>query len=309
MSVTNKNQSKVWTLFHEGGTPTSSGSDYLGQNVVFFQQLVTKLQGGRMLDIGTGNMPVPRLISELGVANLEIHAIDVANIKPQFICEGVAFRQESSEKTSFADGFFDLVTGSYALEYSNIENSLKEICRVLKPGGRGGFIMHHPHSVVVKRMQLAHDNDISLPVKLDALKVLEKFVEKPTGKNRRSLEALVARLESMGKMNQYSMFRGVLDAMQMILKGYKQGEPVSPDAFNSWLKDALQKIKGTEYRHRLMEAAIVHDEIAITTVLEGLKARILRFEPIESEVNLGAGPGGEIQQGIIGWALVFERAE
>ena len=51
----------------------------------------------------------------------------------------IDFRQMNAERTSFADGCFDLIFGTAILHHLHIETSAKEIHRLLKVGGRAVF--------------------------------------------------------------------------------------------------------------------------------------------------------------------------
>ena len=125
--------------------------------------------GGRLLDLATGNGAIALLASDFSIANdkgFEVHGIDRARINPaaawtgdRAVLEGVRFHgQTSAEQTGFPAAHFCAVTGQYALEYTDIPATLKELARVLAPGARGRFVMHHPDSVVIQtsREEFAH---------------------------------------------------------------------------------------------------------------------------------------------------------
>ena len=123
-------------------------------------------EAARILDVGTGNGAVALVAAETGAAlgrRWEIHATDLAQIDPlRFVPEGsrrlagIEFHADvATERLPFEAGSFDAVSGQYALEYSEEAAALAEVGRVLKPGGRAQFIVHHADSVLVRN---AHES-------------------------------------------------------------------------------------------------------------------------------------------------------
>ena len=116
--------------------------------------------GARVLDLGTGNGPVALIAKETAVANSQrcnIDAIDLAQIDPpkfvpdgENLLSGISFHGGvSSEALPFESSSFDAISGQYIVEYTDIGMTLDECFRVLKPGGRCRFILHHLDSIVV----------------------------------------------------------------------------------------------------------------------------------------------------------------
>jgi SAM-dependent methyltransferase len=62
------------------------------------------------------------------------------------------------EKLPFASSTFDMVVSQWGLEYSNLETSVAELLRVLVPGGRVQFLIHHTGAlpVVLAGHEVAH---------------------------------------------------------------------------------------------------------------------------------------------------------
>lgn len=123
-------------------------------------------EDARILDVGTGNGAVALIAAETAAAlgrPWAIHATDLAQIDPlRFVPEGarrlagIEFHAGvATERLPFEAESFDAVSGQYALEYSEEAAALAEVGRVLKPGGRAQFIVHHADSVLVRN---AHES-------------------------------------------------------------------------------------------------------------------------------------------------------
>ncbi len=123
----------------------------------------------RLLDIGTGNGAIAMFAAEYSRSeerDFELHGADRAIIDPRRslkekaeLVDSVTFHSEApAENLPFEDQWFDGVTGQYAFEYTRHADTLAELWRVLKPGGRTCFIMHDHGSEVLRRgrEQLRH---------------------------------------------------------------------------------------------------------------------------------------------------------
>jgi SAM-dependent methyltransferase len=172
MPASRSNSLQHWEAYYRGGTlascPTGPGSGYTEELhdvwVEFFSGLPA---GARILDIGTGNGAVPLIAKMCATAagrHFEIHGTDLARIDPvRDVRDGASLfadiqfhAQVATEELPFEASSFDAVSGQYALEYSHVERAFGEIHRVLAPGGRAQFVLHHADSVV------AHNARVSL---------------------------------------------------------------------------------------------------------------------------------------------------
>ena len=120
----------------------------------FFGQLK---EGARVLDIGTGNGAVAFLARDVGERlgrTFQIEGIDAAIIDPAAAASRFGLPLGNlvlrglirSEKTDYPSQYFAAVSSQFAIEYTNVDESLKEMARILKPGGVAGFVMHHSES-------------------------------------------------------------------------------------------------------------------------------------------------------------------
>lgn len=153
-----------WERYYRTGSlascPLGPRGDYTQEVRQVWEEFFSALPAGaRILDVGTGNGAVALIARETADAlgrRFEIHGTDLAQIDPvrnvpdgQRLFAGIRFHpQVGTEELPFAAGHFDAVSGQYALEYTDVARSLREIRRVLKPGGQALFILHHRDSVI-----------------------------------------------------------------------------------------------------------------------------------------------------------------
>lgn len=154
----------VWSRYWAGGALHSCGGsfdgNYAGEIREFWREAFAPLGAGtRLLDIATGNGPIPKLMLELrpGV-DVQCDAVDLASVAPawpQTLPEAERLRLRfhqgvQAESLPFADAAFDLVVSQYGLEYSDLPRSVPELLRVLSPAGRVRLLVHHADALPVK---------------------------------------------------------------------------------------------------------------------------------------------------------------
>ncbi len=184
-----------WENYYRGGgalatCPMGPGTGYTLEMrevwLAFFSDLP---DGSQVLDVGTGNGVVALFAKEAAGAagrHYEIHGTDLAQIDPvrdvregATLFAGIRFHPRvPTERLPFGPEAFVAVSGQYALEYTQIDAALREVFRVLKPGGRVQFIVHHADSVLVRN---AHESLRQSDLVLNSTKVFRKL--------RRHLEA------------------------------------------------------------------------------------------------------------------------
>jgi ubiquinone/menaquinone biosynthesis C-methylase UbiE len=146
--------------------------------------------GSRVLDIGTGNGAVALIARDVtaqaGCA-VEIEAIDIAAIDPARAARtlglslaGINFRGGvAAESTGYPECWFDAVAGHYALEHTQVEATLAELARIVKPGGETLFVIHHAGSVAMTttRTELEHFDFLEheVPVIVHARRFLKRL--------------------------------------------------------------------------------------------------------------------------------------
>ncbi|HCK84121.1 MAG TPA: hypothetical protein DHW63_06280 [Hyphomonadaceae bacterium] len=143
----------TWTAYWRTGQTTSLAegaepSEALDQHWrEFFSELP---QGARILDLGAGNGAVTRLAqivaNDQGAA-FEITGVDAADVGGRartqrdaaapFLAGGVHI-----EALPYRASSFDAVTSQFGFEYACELDAVRELARVLKPGGKMRLILH-----------------------------------------------------------------------------------------------------------------------------------------------------------------------
>lgn len=104
-------------------------------------------RNAQVLDLGCGAGILGRLLlrhrSDLGVIGIDfadVPAISAANL--------TIHRWVSMEELPFGEDSFDAAISLFGIEYGNIDRTARELARVLRPGARFSFIVHHRESEI-----------------------------------------------------------------------------------------------------------------------------------------------------------------
>jgi SAM-dependent methyltransferase len=168
--------------------------------------------GARILDVGTGNGAIALLALQTAIAggrHYEVHGTDLAQIDPVHdVKDGAQLFADirfhplvATEHLPFEASSFDAVSGQYALEYTTIDQALREIRRVLKPGAIAQFVLHHAESIVAQkaRQTLQHSALV-----LDETKVMRKLRRHLEAERRSPISARTTSADlaaALGKLN------------------------------------------------------------------------------------------------------------
>jgi len=154
------NELAQWSSFWRQGFITTFGAGKAGNydgivRKFWVDQFVDLPALSRILDIATGNGAIATLAAEISEGhekNFFVAATDLAEIHSELKANPLALRLRANihfhsntpcERQPFEDDSFDLVTSQFGFEYSNVEETIREIRRVLAPGGTFIAICHH----------------------------------------------------------------------------------------------------------------------------------------------------------------------
>ena len=98
---------------------------------------------GKLLDIGSGRSMVTANLTRKG---LTVFSVDSSKTNPVYQKAENHRVIGKAERLPFASGSFDHVLMSYVFSYTKKRAAVREMLRVLKPGGKAVLLVHHPQS-------------------------------------------------------------------------------------------------------------------------------------------------------------------
>jgi len=99
----------------------------------------------RVLDVGTGEGQLARLLSGQGSAVVAVDPTWAQVAEAQDRAGGPTFAQCGAADLPFVDGSFDAVIACLVFEHiADVDQAIREVARVLEPGGRFLFLLNHP---------------------------------------------------------------------------------------------------------------------------------------------------------------------
>ncbi len=182
----------------------------LGIDRIWRKKAIKKLKEihpQRILDIATGTGDFA--IASLKLKPKEVIGIDISNgmlevgrkkMRKKKIDHIVTMQQEDSEQLPFEDGYFDALTVGFGVRnFQNLERGLKEMLRVLRPGG--------------KAVILEFSKPKKFPVK-QSFKFYSRFIIPTIGKNISKDEKAYAYLpESVEAFPEGEQFEAILEKL------------------------------------------------------------------------------------------------
>lgn len=148
---------EAWSRYWARGVPHSCvgtyGERYGGAIAAFWRDVFAGLpEEARVLDIATGNGALPRLLLDhCRQPGVTCDAVDIATVHlPWLASADPAERNRvrlhggvDAGALPFADRTFDLAVSQYGIEYTDLERSIPELLRVLRPRGGVAMVLHH----------------------------------------------------------------------------------------------------------------------------------------------------------------------
>lgn len=121
---------------------STKGIKHLDSFYLWLLNLLDVQPGRRLLDVSCGVGSLPRLAAR---ARLEAHGVDFSEVALRVACKEapeVRWVVADGERLPYPEGYFDYVTHIGSLEhYVNPEAGVREVARVLKPGGLSCFLL------------------------------------------------------------------------------------------------------------------------------------------------------------------------
>ena len=155
-----RDRQEAWKSYWASGNlhscVTSYDGNYSGAIGAFWADAFSGLATqSRVLDLATGNGAIPKLLHGFKGADVQIDAVDAAQIAPPWHmpAEHSHIRFHSGiwmEHLPFIDASFDMVCSQFGIEYAERPAAWLEALRVLKRNGRLCCVVHHADSVVTR---------------------------------------------------------------------------------------------------------------------------------------------------------------
>jgi SAM-dependent methyltransferase len=122
-------------------------------------RLLGEVRGCRVLDLGCGMGEESTYLALMGaeVTAIDISPVGVRLTQARAEANGVGDRVSAQcmrcDPTSFPDETFDVVHGFGILHHIGLGAGIREVKRLLKPGGRGLFFEHMGNSALIERFR------------------------------------------------------------------------------------------------------------------------------------------------------------
>ncbi len=191
-----------WSLFWRQGHSTTFGEyfkqGYAGAVADWWQSVLESLPARTVvMEVGCGNCSLLPAMIKAGV-NAKYIGVDIASVQLSAIAEqGLAeskievilHSRTPAEEVPEPTASVELIASVFGIEYSDLDRSLPEVLRLLKPGGRFCALLHHDDSVVTSMSRRAISEYDSYDIK----KVIEALT---TISNERDKTPSIAALKT-----------------------------------------------------------------------------------------------------------------
>lgn len=152
------NTAEAWSLFWSAQGQNSrclAGSPDLSDPLdEHWLSLASRLpRFARVLDLGCGSGAVGRALNEAS-PHLHVTGIDIARVPTSTSRRLQLLSNISMEALPFPECSFDSAVSQFGYEYGDPLATSQQIARVIVPGGRLSFLVHHPNGPIVAAMRL-----------------------------------------------------------------------------------------------------------------------------------------------------------
>jgi ubiquinone/menaquinone biosynthesis C-methylase UbiE len=307
-----------WEAYYRGGAlaacPTSADGTYtLELHDIWAEFFSGMADGARLLDIGTGNGAIPLIARRTAEAlgrRFQIHGADLARINPTgdvpggaALFAGITFHPGvAAEQLPFEAASIDAVSGQYALEYTDVARSLAQVLRVLAPGGKAQFVMHHAESIVVARARAALRHADLVLTETKVYRKLRRFLEaerRTPAAARRAWDELAADMAVLRETAVREPGRRVIDVtLDAIPKLLDQRRRLAPAALAREI-DAVENDLRYAGRRQNDLIAVALSDAALAACAEGARR--------QGFVDVGYRTVHHDQHALVGWQLTLHK--
>ena len=312
---------KAWSRYWSSGRLHSCTGSYAGNydGAIgrFWRALAADLAPDAcVLDLATGNGPLPLLLWEARGDALQVDAVDLAAVAPDWYRADrhgrIRFHSGvRMEALPFADGSFDCVVSQFGFEYAERGPALAECLRVSRPGATLALVMHHHDSVLVRvgREELAHHGRLLATDGLlaAAIAALPWIAQARSGQPITDLAAATAArghyndaLQGLAEAARASFAPDLLlevrQAVHRLLAGVHAGNLAATAA-------ALQAYAGELDGARLRTAEMVADALS-PQQLDALQQRLRQARPGLEVATVELAQA----EGVLAWSLLATAA-
>jgi SAM-dependent methyltransferase len=105
--------------------------------------------GAQVIDLGCGAGIAGRSLLRRR-SDLRVTGVDWANVPTTLLANLTIHPRVRMEALPFGDSCYDAAISLFGIEYGNIDKTARELGRVLRPGARFSFLVHHCESEIVR---------------------------------------------------------------------------------------------------------------------------------------------------------------
>lgn len=257
-SIRKGDHADAWTAFWDEQSPDSrclqGASPAVRQALSnHWQAFAAKLPlAATVLDIGCGKGAAARSLASAR-GDIRVVGIDTARVQGSPHPQIEIWGETRAEELPRADASLDAAISQFGFEYSNVPIATKELARVLRPGARMSFVVHHSASVIVRR-ERAHGEALDelgsaraqrafLARNIPCLvRIRDSFPDDQTVMF--AANCLASR--SMGTDDQRrQIWSAVMDALapDRTLSAALEGSCVAPAAIDDWLEPLREQFR------------------------------------------------------------------